>query len=350
MLNLPFKYCISMSSKVINKGKKSRLKLGQHSVHTLAQLSTTLHNPLQDKSLSQKVSLQKRARSKAFTNGFIFDLIDLKSPLLKSYWTTFYCSSIVLQDGKKISSKYCNQRWCLTCNRIRTAKMINGYHEPLSKLKQPYFITLTIPNVKAKYLKTSIERMNTDIRAITKNLKKTYGLTVKGLRKYECTYNSKEDNYHPHFHLIIDGLEIGNKLIELWLKRVPTANRKGQDIRIGTSESLIELCKYFTKVISKDNDYNPKALDIMFRSAKGKRTFQPIGIKKVVSEEIEEIQSQEIDFKEPQVEIWQYEKGAHDWVSSQGETLTEYRPTKEDYKVINQDYKKQQNDTSKERY
>ena len=338
-----------MCTKVVNSANISNNKSNSVYLDTLAQLSTHLYNGLDDNTLRQKVLLQKRARSKAFTNSFIFDLIDLNTNLQKAYWSSYHCASIVLQDGKKISSRYCNQRWCLTCNRIRTAKMINGYKEPLAELKEPQFVTLTIPNIKAKYLKSTIEDMNTSLKAIRKNLKKTYNIELKGLRKYECTYNKKENSYHPHFHLILESKEASTKLIDLWLNKYPKASRKAQDLRPANEESIIELCKYFTKVISKDNDYNPKALDIMFRAAKGKRTFQPIGIKKTVSEDIEEIQAQEIDFKEPQVEIWQYERKYFDWVSSQGETLTEYKPTKEDYKVIKQDYKTKQNDTIKKR-
>ena len=129
----------------------------------------------------------------------MFDLIDLKSSLNKSYWQTFHCSKVILQEGKKITSRYCNQRWCLTCNRIRTAKMINGYSEPLSKFKEPQFVTLTIKNVKGVNLKASIELMNDSLKDIRKNLKKTYGKTLKGLRKYECTYNKKSNEFHPHF-------------------------------------------------------------------------------------------------------------------------------------------------------
>ena len=115
---------------------------------------------------------------------------------------------------------------------------------------------------------------------------------------------------------------------------------QGQDLQPTDETSLIELCKYFTKVIAKDTDYNPKALDTMFKAVKNKRTFQPIGIKKQVSEEVEDIQEQEIDFKAPAIEIYTYEKDVYDWVSSSGECLSEYIPTAEDLRVINQEYKK----------
>lgn len=315
---------------------------GQDLLDTLAQLSTqgckclkSNHLTPQDK---DQLNLQKRARAKAFTESYLFDLIDLNSPLQKSYWNTYHCSKTILQEGKKLTSKYCNNRWCLICNRIRTAKMINGYTPEIENFKDAQFVTLTIPNVKAKDLKSSIELMNKALLDIRKNLKKTYGLKLKALRKYESTYNKQRDDYHPHFHLILDGIETSKALVELWLNRFKESDRKAQDISKADDTSLIELCKYFTKVIAKDNDYNPKALDIMFRAVKGKRTFQPIGIKKTVSEDVDEIQAQEIEFKEPQTEIWGYESDTFDWVSAQGELLSEYTPTKKDLNVINKIY------------
>lgn len=309
---------------------------------TLAQLSTNHYNGLKVNQLqdtkNDKKNLQKRARAKAYTNSFIFDLIDLGSPLLDSYWQTYYCSKDLLQDGKKLKAKYCNQRWCLVCNRIRTAKMINGYTAPIEEFKEPCFLTLTVPNVKAKDLKLTVELMTKSFRDITKNINKTYSMKIKGLRKYECTYNTKENTYHPHFHLIIDGLSTSNKIIDLWLKKFSKADRKGQDVKLANEGSLVELCKYFTKVIAKDNDYSPKALDIMFRAVKGKRTFQPIGIKKDVSEDVQEIQSQEMDFLPNMIEIYSYEKDVYDWVSASGMLLSEYEPTKEDMEIIKGNY------------
>jgi len=286
-----------------------------------------------------QLNYQKRARAKAFTNSYLFDLIDLKSPLVKSYWNTYHCSRTILQEGKKLTSKYCNNRWCLTCNRIRTAKMINGYSPSIERFNDPQFLTLTIPNVEAKELRIAIEQMNSALMRIRKNLKKTYKVNLMALRKYESTYNLKTNTYHPHFHLIVEGKTNADLLIDLWLNQFKSADRKAQDVREASDTSLVELCKYFTKIIAKDNDYNPRALDIMFRAVKGKRTFQPIGIKKDVSEDIDEIQSQEIDFKPPADDIWVYETDAHDWVTADGELLSEYAPTEKDLKVIEQKYK-----------
>ncbi len=328
-----------MKTKIDNLQKQKKETNKNNYLDTLAQLSTIDKKSNNNSTCSDKLNLQKRARSKAFTLSYLFDLIDQKSPLIKSYWTTYHCCNVIIQEGTKISSKYCNQRWCLTCNRIRTAKIINGYKDSIEQFKDSQFLTLTIPNVKGKHLKVSIEEMNKNIRDITKNVKKTYGIKVKALRKYECTYNKITNEYHPHFHFIIEGSKTANIIVDLWLKKYPLANRKAQDIREAEDNSIIELCKYFTKIIAKDNDYNPKALDIMFRASKNKRTFQPMGINKIVSEEVEEIQSQEIDFKEPTIEIYAYEQEHYDWISASAEILSGYEPTKEDLKILNQEYK-----------
>ena len=305
---------------------------------TLAQLSTTNNKALIVSNLQNatysKESLQKRARAKAFTYSYLFDLIDLKSPLNKGYWSTYHCSSVILQDEKTLSARFCNQRWCLVCNRIRTAKIINGYKESIEKFSNPHFLTLTIPNVKGGALASTIVIMNKAIRDITRNIKKTYKIQVKALKKYECTYNKITDEYHPHFHFIVETKEVGDLIINLWLNKFTDAKRIGQDLRITDENSLTELCKYFTKIVSKDNDYNPIALDIMFRAVKNKRTFQSIGIKKKVSEEVEEIEIQEIDFKAPTKEIYVYHSDSYDWVSSCGECLSEYKPTDKDLIVI----------------
>lgn len=315
----------------------------RHNLDTLVQLVTFDSNTLDSSKLQEKnnqqLKFQKRARAKAFTNTYLKDLIDLKSPLKDAYWDAWHCSRIVLQEGAKLSTKYCNTRWCLVCNRIRTAKIINGYKSSVENFKEPQFVTLTIPNVKAKDLKASIEQMNKALMNCRRNLKKTFKTDLKALRKYESTYNKHTNTYHPHFHLIVDGLDTSNELVNQWLNQFPSADIKGQDVRETNEDSLVELCKYFTKIIAKDNDYNPRALDIMFRAVKGKRTFQPIGIKKDVSEDIEDIISQVVDFVEPRNDIWQYEDYAFDWTVIDGELLSEYTPTKEDNRILNQEYK-----------
>ena len=324
----------------INQVKSSTLLLD-----TLAQLST---KPLklndskdfQNKKLT-KETLQKRAKSKAFTLSYLFDLIDLKSDLNKSYWQTYHCSSAILQEGKTLTSRYCNQRWCLTCNRIRTAKIINGYKKEIDLFEEPQFVTLTSLNVKGYNLRGEIESMNKTMSKISNNLKRRHNVKLKALRKYECTYNKVTNEYHPHFHLILEGKDNANILVNEWLKHNKTSKSAGQDIQEADSGTMTELCKYFTKIVGKESDYNPKALDIMFKASKGKRTFQPMGIKKDVCEDIEEIEKQEANFLESREARYVYHNASHDWICEYGVLLSEYEPTKEELKFINGEYKNQ---------
>ena len=82
-------------------------------------------------------SLKKRARAKYISRALVLELTKLDSPLKKSYWNTWHCSNILYQEGKKITTKYCNNRWCLVCNRIRTGKLIAGYLPVMKAMKQP---------------------------------------------------------------------------------------------------------------------------------------------------------------------------------------------------------------------
>ena len=234
-----------------------------------------------------KKTYQKRAKRKAYTHSILFQLIDTKSELNKSYWQTYHCSNVLKQEGKKVTSRYCNQRWCFVCNSIRTANFINGYKSVLENFEEPMFVTLTAPTVKADDLKTELEKRYKAFTNIKDNLRKQ-GIKIKGLRKTECHYQPKTDTFHPHFHLIIEGEMEAYKVIDLWLKQVPNAKPQAQDVRVADSNAIIELCKYFSKLTNGKNFY-AKEMDIVFQAMKGKRVIQPFGIKKDVSEDVEEM-------------------------------------------------------------
>ena len=285
---------------------------------TLAQL-TTGDLDHQKKSLNKFI---KRQKAKAITMGQIFPLIDLKNRMEKSYWRSYHCNNLLLQEGQKVTTKYCNARWCSVCNRIRMAKMINAYSIPILKFKDLHFVTLTTPNVVADNLKNEIEGMYKSWRCINKNMRKTYDLNIKGIRKLEVTFKPRT-GFNPHFHILIDGKTEAKKLIELWLKRYPSASFKAQDMRRANEGSLIELFKYTVKGIHKGT-YHVEAVDIIFQALENKRTYQPFGIKKVVEEDINGIKSEPVSFKGHRDDQWRWSTLAKDWVNDDGELFTEY--------------------------
>jgi hypothetical protein len=115
-----------------------------------------------------------------------------------------------------------------------------------------------------------------------------------------------------------------DQLVEYWLKNYPEADKRGQDIRPADQNSLIELFKYSTKITAKSKD-NAEALDIMFKALYKKRVFQPIGLKKVsVSEDVDEIQAQEVEALQSDIDYWYWHQEVKDWLNSSGELLTAY--------------------------
>jgi len=290
---------------------------------TLAQLSNNNITPLINSDLEK---LKKRAKAKFISDKITLKLADLQptKKTKQTFYNTYHCSRLLIQEGKKITSRYCNNRWCIVCNRIRAAKLIAGYSLPLSTLKNPYMVTLTIPNKKSDILKAEVDSMFTALNKIRKSLhyRKT---KVVGIRKFEITYNFIRDDYHPHFHLIVEGKQVANDIVNEWLLRYPDANIKGQDVRKADTNSMAELFKYFTKMFSKQG-VNIKALDVMIKALKDRRIVQPMGIKKEVSEDVDELETLVYNELEENVNVWEYFE--NDWYSYEtGEQLTGFEPS-----------------------
>lgn len=308
-----------------------------HSLDTLAQLRNENLKPALSKGYSaNQIFLQKRSRRKAITDPIILKLVEVDSPLNKSYWQTYHCTKTILQDGNQLKTRYCNQRWCLVCNAIRTGKMINGYLPAIEAMTNPYFVTLTIRNVKAYKLKSAIESMQSNFVRCKDALRKQ-GIDLIGIRKVEVAFNEETREYHPHFHCVIDGCKESFKLVSEWLKRHPEqATIKGQDIRFADRNTSTELFKYFTKMLTKDGQFLAPEMDVAFRAMKGKRVFQPFGGIKKQSEDVELNDSTLIDWKPESTEIWIHEQAGKftDWYNSQGEALSEVELTDNTLELI----------------
>jgi pseudouridine synthase len=86
----------------------------------------------------------------------------------------------------------------------------------------PRFVTLTVPNVPAAELRSEIRRMISEFRKIQELRRKQKKPLIRGIRKLEVTYNPDLQNFHPHFHFIVEGESAANELIEDWLDRNTT--------------------------------------------------------------------------------------------------------------------------------
>ena len=263
-------------------------------------------------------------------------LTALQSPLRYSYASTVRCAATLSQDGAKVTGKYCRQRWCLVCNRIRTAKLIGAYLPEMATWADPHFVTLTIPNVDAAQLHNTVRDMLATMPRLARAIRRTDGLEIRAVRKLEVTWNSRTRTYHPHLHLIVDGSDVARALVRRWLAAYPTATAKAQDVRRCTGPAAMkELFKYFTKLLVKGMDGErtappPRVLDTMFKAVRGLRTFQPMGFI-VAKEPDDETLTLDADTVSPDATRerikWEWIGSLADWVDySTGEVLSGYEP------------------------
>ena len=275
-----------------------------------------------------KINLKKRARSKYYTQSISAKLIELDTPRKKYYQRAYYCCQEIFQEGNSLQgSKYCNTRICNTCTRIRTAKLFKGYLKQLEG-RELELVTLTIPNVVKSELSDAITRMIKDCTLIIRNMREKRGIHINGIRKVEVTYNPTRNDYHPHIHLLVD--KAGAEIVKAWIKRNPYANRKAQDVRKADQGSLNELFKYTTKIAVKASkrgeiDIHIEALDTIIECLFGKRSIQPFGDIRKVSEEVtDELTGQIFDDLTSDNKVWIWQ--GFDWISEDGECLTDYNP------------------------
>jgi len=312
--------------KVKSRGKKPP------PLDTLAQLGTD--------------SLKKKATSKWFTQKLTKELLEIGSPLSKQYKRAYYCNQTLIQhDKNKITSKYCNSRACNLCNRIRTAKMMNGYILPLKELGDLQFVTLTEPNVKESELEECVRNQIKKISNIIEVLRKRRGINVSGIRKLECTINIVFNTYHPHVHLLVNK-NCAPEFISEWLKRTPNAKLVAQHYKDADQNSLNELFKYTTKQYeieteNKTLEINVRSLDVILRAYNNKRTFQTFGeIRKIkVNEEVEELESQEYtDLPDYHYMEWEWKN--KDWYNKYKEPLSNNIEPNIEIKARNKTYMK----------
>jgi hypothetical protein len=286
-------------------------------------------------------NLRPLAASKYMTIRFILMLRNAcpGSALSKSYFNTFHCChTYTVGANRNLIGEHCKNRWCLKCNRIRTAVLRIGYLPQFQNMVDAQFVTLTAQTVKKDKLPERIvffEKCWQKILGYKRQHGKRLGISLIGLRKAECTPRPDE-KYHYHFHLVVDGLKNAEWVVSQWLRLMGGEALIGsQCIKKADEGSLAELFKYFTKISSKMTGKDgyvgtPQQLDWIFNCVRGKRVFQPFGGLKMISEDMTE---EYIPYQLPndlEGSDWSWHE--QDWVSEYGELLTKFEPTEEQKK------------------
>lgn len=296
---------------------------------TLAQLDHVSLKPL-----------KKRALSKHVTRSFLGQLIDLKSNRHEAYWNTYHCTSTLLQRSTgEVSATFCKNRWCVVCNRIRTAKLIRQYKSPMDAMESQVFVTLTTNRTNDCTTEAQLSDTITDycrtFTNIWRRLKRKYGRTI-GIRKTEVTYIASDEvlnikeHFHPHFHVVMPN-DMGQAefLVSAWLMAYPKANIDAQDIRPTNANTGVELFKYFAKLFDKAEasegvvmPYPASRMDTIFAVMQGRRIVQTYGGR--LTQPVDTFTDAEghVMLNESRDEIWVWERDVRTWVSGSGELRT----------------------------
>jgi hypothetical protein len=171
-------------------------------------------------------------------------------------------------------------------------------------------------------------------------IKGTHRREFRGVRKLECTFNVHRGDFHPHYHVIVDGADVAELLRMLWLHRWKgLCDAKAQDVRKVDKGGILEIFKYFTKLTTPTKNKKKRAvvpvwaLDIIFRAMRGRRVWQPVGFKLSKMQE-EAIEGETLElvgtkaFKRGEDRVfWDWDQQVNDWMDREtGELLSEYVP------------------------
>ncbi len=292
----------------------------------------------------QKI-IDKRAKRKGFSAVLAKKMIQYgeenDSPMLKTYYNALSCCDTLIQEDGKLVTQHCKSRICVVCGAIRTAKAIDMYLPEIKKW-DPYLVTLTIPNVKEDVLSETLDEMLDNYRNAQRSIKRR--LPFKGIRKLEVTYNPKFNDYHGHFHSIVDGLAQAQMLREEWMIRNPNAKAIAQDVRRCDKKTLKEVFKYSMKILSSDEDESsdlqlyPHAVDVIVRALHRRRTYQSFGFRLPKKFDEDDFDGQAIQAPDGNVEtvaVWNWIQDVHNWVNKEtGELLSNYKPSKRRLKFL----------------
>ncbi len=185
----------------------------------------------------------------------------------------------VANDLKLTNANFCKVRLCPMCSWRRSLKIFGQVSRVMDYVEECYnyryiFLTLTVKNCYSEDLRDTLDLMT---KAFNKmNQRRAFKQAIKGyFRSLEITYNKDDDNYHPHFHIILavnknyftdDKIYLSQKKwTNLWksclkvdytpivhVKRIKEDDKKG-----------------FGKAVAETAKYTVKADDFLIRDEKG---------------------------------------------------------------------------------
>lgn len=193
---------------------------------------------------------------------------------------------------KLVDANFCRIRLCPMCNWRKSLKMFSQVSEitdvMMSEVKVRFiFLTLTVRNPVAEELTATLNSMNEGLKYLlqkSKNFapaKKLKENLLGYLKSTEITFNSGQNTYHPHFHILLavrpsyfDTGYIKRKDYQsMWQQALHLDYLPQVDVRViknATSKTIAEMSKYPTKTADllkiEDEDKAVNALITLHRA------------------------------------------------------------------------------------
>lgn len=253
-------------------------------IHTKnKEIYYTMKSTIKSLKCQEKIS-KKKTKVRLFAD-FMIDK-KVKNDRLKSCGNYLYFLSNQDKTKFKLSwGNFCNNRFCPICSWLKAKKNAVEIMELMAFIrekekKQFIFVTLTAPNVTAENLKNEIDDFNKSFKRLFQS--EDFSVVNKGfIRKLEITYNSEQNTYHPHFHLIVAVNDSyfhsryyisEKKLLEMWKKAKRDDTITQVDIRkieMNTIQEIMEIATYSAK--QKDLYSNQEVFDVFYENMRGRQ-------------------------------------------------------------------------------
>ena len=187
----------------------------------------------------------------------------------RSFERVYQCSEVLKfleqEDGSRrlYQTYFCKNKLCPICNWRRSMKYSFQAEKVVNEAIRRYpkgqflFLTLTVRNVDAGELNSTISSMSKGFNKLFK-YKKVSKNMLGYIRATEVTYNREENNYHPHFHILIfvksTYFSRGNYLSqEEWTK-------KWQKAMVLDYSPIVDVRKIYSK--GEDKKYKKAILEV----------------------------------------------------------------------------------------
>ena len=171
------------------------------------------------------------------------------------------------ETGQITGANFCKQRLCPVCNYRRSTMLWHKVSNVINDIQnEKLLITLTVKNCTGDKLRSTIDSILESFHRLTS--RRMWKRNIVGfIRGLEITYNSQEDTFHPHIHILAiasenyfreDYIDI-HTLRKWWTESARLDYYVQVDIRkiTTTDKAVAEVVKYAVKmadILQQDAD------------------------------------------------------------------------------------------------